>query len=273
MLKIGDFSKFSRVSVKTLRYYDEIGLLKPISVDDLTGYRYYSAEQVTRLHRIVGLKDLGLSLEEISQILKDNLRTDQIIELLHIKQKETLERLRLEETRLKKVEEWLKKVEKEGIMPEYDVVIKRIDKSTVVSLREIIPNYQGIFKLFNEMCSYVFRINAQFAGSAMAIYYDHEYREKDVDVEVAVPVQKTVPVAGKIKITEIPAIDQAASLIHKGSYENFPQAYKALLTWVESNGYQIIGPNREIYLKGPDQFGRGNPEEYITEIQIPVKKA
>ena len=80
MLKIGDFSKFSRVSIKTLRYYDEIGLLKPAEVDKFTGYRYYSVDQLSRLNRIMGLKDLGLSLEEINQLLAGNPSAEKVIE-------------------------------------------------------------------------------------------------------------------------------------------------------------------------------------------------
>ncbi|MBN1862314.1 MAG: MerR family transcriptional regulator, partial [Dehalococcoidales bacterium] len=93
MLKIGDFSRLSRVTVKALRYYDEIGLLKPVSVDRFTGYRYYSAEQLPRLNRIIVLKNLGLSLEEVSQLLNDDLTAEHIRQLLHVKQAEIRQRL------------------------------------------------------------------------------------------------------------------------------------------------------------------------------------
>jgi effector-binding domain-containing protein len=269
MLKIGDFSKFSQISVKTLRYYDEIGLLKPGRVDQFTGYRYYSADQLPRLNKIVGLKDLGLSLEEIGLILIDNLSIEKIMELLQLKHQEALKRMQEEEIRLKKVEEWLRRVEKEGTMPIYDVVIKKLDAQKVASVRDIIPTYGDISGLFNELCAYLGRQRVQFGGPPLSVYYDHEYREKDVDVEVAVPIAGTIPVTKRITIHEIPGTDQAACLIHKGPYENFNQAYKALMTWVEANGYQIVGPNREVYLQGP---GQGDPVSFITEIQLPVQK-
>jgi effector-binding domain-containing protein len=270
MFKIGDFSKFSQVSVKTLRYYDEIGLLKPGRVDEFTGYRYYSADQLPRLNKIVGLKDLGLSLEEIGLILIDNLSIDKVMGLLQIKHKETLARLQEEEVRLKKVEEWLRKVEKEGTMPIYDVILKKIEAKKVASVRDVIPTYGDIGNLFNELCSYVGRQRVTFGGPPMAVYYDHEYREKEVDVEAAVPVNGTIPGTKRIAVRELPGVEQAACLIHNGPYENFSQAYKALMTWIETNGYQIVGPNREVYLQGP---GQGDPSSYITEIQLPVKKA
>jgi effector-binding domain-containing protein len=272
MLKIGDFSKFSMVSVKALRYYDEIGLLKPILVDELTGYRYYSVEQLPRLNKILGLKDLGLSLDEINILLTDNLSAEKVLQILQAKQKETQKRLREEEVRLKKVDEWLKKIEKEGIMPDYDVVIKKVEAQTVISLRDVIPTYGDIGKLFGELCSYVGKKRIKSSGPPMALYYDHEFREKDVDVEAAVPITGNAATTQKIKINQLPEVEQMACIIHKGAYENFNQAYKALMTWIETNGYQIIGPNREIYLKGPGMILKGNPAKYITEIQVPVKK-
>jgi DNA-binding transcriptional MerR regulator len=107
MLKIGDFSKLARVTVKALRYYDELGLLKPVSVDQFTGYRYYSTGQLTQLHRIVALKDMGLSLEEISRLLKDDISIAHILDLLHAKQEEQKQKLEVETERLRRVEEWL----------------------------------------------------------------------------------------------------------------------------------------------------------------------
>ena len=272
MFKIGDFSRLSRVSVKALRYYDEIGLLKPVRVDQFTGYRYYSADQLPSLNRIVGLKDLGLSLEEISWIMAGSFPADKVIELLKVKHREALEHLREEETRLKRVEEWLKKMEKERTMPEYDIVIKKVDALDVISVRDVIPTYNDIYRLFTELCSYLEKQKVQYMGPPLAVYYDQEYREKDVDVEVAVPIAGTLPGTGRIVMHQLPAVEPMACLIHKGSYENLVHAYKALLTWTEANGYQVAGPDREIYLQGPGQDGRDVPETYITELQLPVRK-
>jgi effector-binding domain-containing protein len=270
MLKIGDFSKFSQVSIKTLRFYDEIGILKPAKVDQFTGYRYYSADQLPNLNKIVGLKELGLTLEEISLILADDLSIEKIMDLLKIKHKEMRERLQEEEIRLRKVEEWLKKVEKEGTMPVYDVIIKKVEAQKVASVRDVIPTYGDIGNLFNELCSYLGRQRVQFGGPPIGVYYDNEYRDRDVDIEVAIPLNGTIPTTKRIASHELPEIEQAACLIHKGPYDNFNQAYKALMTWVETNGYLIAGPNREVYLHGP---GQGDPSTYITEIQLPVKKS
>jgi len=272
MLKIGDFSKFSRVSIKTLRYYDEIGLLKPVEVDKFSGYRYYSVDQLPRLNRIIGLKDLGLSLEEIGQLLVNNPSTEKVIELLREKREKAIARLYEEETRLRRVEEWLKRVEKEGAMPDYDIVIKKVETVKVASVRDVIPSYDEISGLFNELFSYLGGQKVQFAGPPLTIYHDAEYREKDADVEVAVPIVGTIPTTERIKVQVLPEIEQAACLIHKGPYENFHLAYRALINWVEANGYQITWPNREVYLKGPGEGNKNDPSTYVTEIQLPVKK-
>jgi DNA-binding transcriptional MerR regulator len=113
MFKIGDFSKLSQVTVKTLRYYDELGLLKPVEVDRFTGYRYYSADQLPRLNRILALKDLGLSLEQIATLFaaRDKLTVEQMRGMLRLKQAEAQERVREEQDRLARVEARLRQIE------------------------------------------------------------------------------------------------------------------------------------------------------------------
>ena len=270
MLKIGDFSRLSRVTVKALRYYDEIGLLKPVEVDRFTGYRYYSVEQLPRLNRIVVLKNLGLSLEEVSQLVNNDLPAEHIRQLLHVKQAEIRQRLQDEQGRLGQVEEWLKQIEKEGIMPEQDVVIKKVDAQKVASVRGVVPTYADISILFNELYPYLMEKNAQFAGPPIAVYHDMEYMEKDVDIEVAAPIANSIPATDRIKVGELAAVEQMACMIHRGSYETIGESYKALMAWAEANGYQMAGPDREVYLKTSHETS--DPSEFITELQLPVTK-
>lgn len=96
--------------------------------------------------------------------------------------------------------------------------------------------------------------------------------EKDADVEVAVQVAGAIPTTERVKVQVLPKIEQAACLIHKGPYEELHLAYRALITWVETNDYQIAWPNREVYLKGPGNGNKNDPSTYVTEIQLPVKK-
>ena len=126
MIRIGDFSRLRRVSVKTLRYYDEMGLLKPVEVDRFTGYRYYEFNQLPRLHRILALKDLGFSLEEIGRLLESDLSAEQMRGMLKLRQAEIRQRVEEETGRLERVELWLRQIEQENSMTNYDVVIKKI---------------------------------------------------------------------------------------------------------------------------------------------------
>ena len=270
MLKIGDFSKLARVTVKALRYYDELGLLKPVSVDQFTGYRYYSTGQLTQLHRIVAMKDMGLSLEEISRLLEDDVSIAHILDLLHVKQEEQKQKLEVETERLRRVEEWLIQVEKEGKMPDYEIVIKKIMPQKVVSIRGILPDYSASGQIFQKMASYVYRSGSQVTGPPLAIYYDDGYKEKDVDTEVAFPIAKDVPSKGEFKCKELSGYDQMVTTIHKGAYNTIGTAYTALGKWIEANGYQISGPCREIYFTDPRSGAP--PNEYITEGQFPVAK-
>ncbi len=270
MLKIGDFSKLARVSVKALRYYDEIGLLKPVSVDQFTGYRYYSTSQLPRLTRIIALKDMGLSLEEIARLLQEDISISHILDLLHIKQGEIKERLEEESLRLTRVEEWLKQVEKEGKMPDYEVVLKKAPLQKVVSIRATLPSYSATGQLFGKLVPYIFQVGGQMIGPPLEIIYDEEFKEKDVDVEVAFPVAADVPSKGEFKCYDLKGYEHMATTIHKGSYNSVSGAYNALMRWIEANGYQITGPSREIYFTDPNSGVP--PSEYVTEVQVPVEK-
>ena len=151
MLKIGDFSKLSQVTIKALRLYDEMGLLKPISVDRFTGYRFYSASQLPRLNRTLAFKDLGFSLEQISQLLNEEISPEQMRGMLRLKQADLQQQIEQEQGRLVRVAARLKQIEQEDVMSDYEVVIKKFEPITVASIREVLPNYAAIAKLFQEL--------------------------------------------------------------------------------------------------------------------------
>jgi effector-binding domain-containing protein len=270
MFKIGEFSRFSQVTVKTLRYYDRIGLLRPAEVDRFTGYRYYSASQLPRLNRILALKDLGLSLEQIGQLLKDDLTPDQIRGMLRLKQVEIQEQLQNEQARLARVEQRLRRIEQEEAMPTQEVVIKSVPAQSVASVRDTV-SIEGLGQLFGEVFGYLGQRGIGPAGPPVGIYHDQEFREEAVDVEIAVPVAGSVPEGERVKARELPGTEQMACLVHEGGYETVGGTYGQLMKWIEANGYRIAGPCREVYLQGPESGG--DPSTYVTEIQFPVEKA
>jgi DNA-binding transcriptional MerR regulator len=270
MFKIGEFSKLSRVPVKTLRYYHQIGLLEPDRIDDFTGYRYYTAVQLTRLNHILALKDLGFSLEQIGQMVGDDLSPEQIRGLLRLKQVELAQQIETEQARLARLESRLNQIEREAKLPAYEIVLKQVETTRVACVRDMVANYQGFGLLYEELFAALGHHSVVPAGPVMGIYYDEEYKESDVDVETAVPVVGGSLPPGRVIIRDLPGT-AVASLVRQGSYDDFTPAYQALMGWIEANGYQIIGPNREIYLRGPE--AGIVPSEYVTEIQFPVAKS
>jgi effector-binding domain-containing protein len=269
MLKIGDFSKLSQVSIKALRLYDRMGLLKPTEVDNYTAYRYYSANQLPRLNRILAFKDLGFSLEQILQLLDDKISPVQIRGMLRLKQAELQQHIEGEMARLVRVEARLRQIEQEDNMPDYEVVLKTIQPITVVSIRETLPKYAAVGQLFNELYDYLHRHGVKPGNYCTAIWHDAGYKESDVDAEAVVVAEKLPPECDRIKVYELPGCDRAACAIHHGSYNTIVQSYNYLLSWMENNGYRIVGPNREVYIQGGSEQDN---ESYITEIQFPVEK-
>jgi len=271
MFKIGDFSRLSRVSVKALRYYDEIGLLKPAAIDSATGYRYYAAEQFTQLNRIIILKEAGLSLDEIGTLLDTDLSVPKISGIIRGRITAIREQVNETAVRLDRLEEWLKEIDKEGKMPEYQVTLKKVEPLLAASIREVIPVYSDISRLYEELFKYLGKSFAFPSGPAMAIYHDTEYKERDADVEAVVPVKRKVRGTARIKVGELPCVPQMACVLHKGDYSSLGRAYQAMTAWIEKNGYHITGNSREVYIQGPGR-SRSDPTSYITEVQFPVEK-
>ena len=155
-------------------------------------------------------------------------------------------------------------------MPEYQVVIKELPSMKVASVRGTVPTYGDIPILWDKICPVFEKHMSIIAGPPLAIYHDMEYREKDVDIEVAIPISTTVPLPDPIKVSDLTAEAKVASMIHRGPYEKLHEAYQAMMAWCETNGYEMAGPDREVYLTGPNDTQ--DPVNYLTELQQPVKK-
>lgn len=272
VFKIGEFSKLSQVPVKTLRYYDEIGLLRPAQVDESSGYRLYSLDQLPRLNMLLALRDLGFKLEQVGVLMQEAITVEQVRGMLRMKRVEIEERLEEERLRLTRVEHRLDRTEREGRMPAYEIVIKKGEPTRVASIRDVVENYGSVGALLGEVFAALGQHGIAPTGPCFAVYYDTEYKERDVEVEAAVPVGGgELPSGGRAAIRELPGHAEMASLVRQGPYDDFTPAYGELMEWIQTNGYRIVGPNREIYLRGPGE--NVPPESFLTEIQFPVAKA
>jgi effector-binding domain-containing protein len=270
MFKIGEFSKLSMVPVKTLRYYDELGLLRPAHVDHFTAYRYYAVDQLPRLNRILALKDLGFSLEQVARLLDGGLSPSHMREIMALKRTELERRVQDEQERLARAAWRLSQIEQEGMMPGYEVVIKRLEPQLVASLRDTVPTYPDTARLFDELYGYLEQVG-EHGGACATIYHDGEYRERDVDAEGVVFLERRVPEGGRVKVYELPAVTMA-STVHHGAFSGLGGAYGELMSWIGASGYRIAGPEREVYLRGPKTKGDQHDADCVTEIQFPVEK-
>ena len=272
MFKIGDFSRLAQVSVKTLRYYDRLGLLTPAWIDRYSGYRYYTAGQLPRLNRILALKDLGFSLDQVKRLLQDDLPVAELRGMMRMKQLELEGQLREEQARLERVENRLRQIEHEGGLPAYEVVLKNVPPQQVLGVRELVAGFEGIVRLFAELHGYLGSQNLVLDVNHphLVVYYDHEYHERGMDVEAAVPLPRPLVSANRFRVHELEAVGDMACTVHQGSIQEMDAARNSLMAWIEANGYCVAGSNRDVYLQAHqiEQLGA----EGVAEVQFPVQK-
>jgi DNA-binding transcriptional MerR regulator len=267
VFKIGEFSALTRISVKTLRYYDETGLLRPAHIDQSTGYRYYSAQQLPRLHRILALKDLGFSLEQIRQALSSHITPQELRGMVTLRRAEQETRVREEQERLSRLEALIKFIKQESLMSA-DVVIKEAGPQWIVSVREVIANYPAIGALYPKVVSQVG--DPAELGLSIAIWHDTEFKERDVDGEAGFFLKQPLAAHGTANMYELAAAT-VASYMHHGPFNRLPEAYQNILRWVEENHYRLAGTFRELYHYISQPVTQDN-ESYVTEIQVPVER-
>ena len=277
MLKIGDFSQLGQVSVRTLHHYDERGLLKPAETDEWTGYRFYSVEQLPRLNRILALKDLGFSLDQISRLTSDDVPAEQLRGMLTLKQAEIERQLTDGRSRLMRVEARLKQIENEGETSPYEVVLKKVAPQTVVSARAVVPTVAEVGRyrcdLYTTVYDWLAKNGGETTGPELALYHNDAYVEENVQMEAALPVREgSASDAAAVEVYELPAVPAMASATFEGeSLWDLPGAVAALFAWAGENGYSSAGPMREVH-----HFGRELDHEdhasFVMEVQLPIAK-
>lgn len=270
MFKIGEFSKLTQVTIRMLRYYDEMGLLKPVEIDKWTGYRMYSVEQIPVLNKIVYLRDSGFNVAEIAATL-DHGTDSFIVAQLTKKQEEIEQTIQLEKEKIKKIELAKKELQSSRSEMHYQVSIKSIPECPVLSLRRIIPTYYAEGELWNELSFFAAQNQVTISNHTFSIYHNTEYKEQNVDVELCAPVKKI----GKnitpftYRVTEAVPI-MACTMVY-GEFSNIAGAYLALAQWLQRNRqYRMLGASRQIAHRGP--WNESNPDKYLIEMQIPLEK-
>ena len=264
LYKIGMFAAMNHVTVKTLRFYEEQGLLMPALIHPETGYRYYTLSQMAVLHQITALKLAGFTLEEIARIHSG---ADEEAVLLK-KKAELLARIADLTRQIAVVDGYLSK-QKNGLSA--PVLVKTIPETTVALMRIRLESYDGLFDRMPEMGALM-----EKAGCTCALpeycftnYLEPGYKDADILVEICESVVEAKKETGDLRFRTLPAI-QAACVFHKGSYRTFSESYETVLRYIEENGYEIAGEIRESYIDGV--WNKDDESEWLSEIQVPVRR-
>ena len=270
MFRIGDFSRIARVSCRLLRYYDEIGLLSPQHVGD-SGYRYYSAAQLPRLNRILVLKELGLSLEQIARVLQDALSPDELRAMLLVRRSDVERAVEAETERLRRIETRIAQIDSDGALSADDVVVRSQPAHRFVSLRRTVDSFSAARGVIRELHEAVKgRVRSSLIGSLVAVAHADEFEADRIDVEIGFTLNESMDTAPTgLTLRELEPMDSAAVCVRVGPPEQAHLVTGKIGAFVEANGYELAGPSREFFLQRPrlDRL-----EESVVEMQFPIRK-
>jgi len=265
MFTIGEFSKITGLTVKTLRFYHEKNLLVPARVDPGSGYRQYDGQNTHTARVIVALRALDFSLDEIAAILAEHNDDADILEFLNQRKQSLQTRIDRDRDIVATIDRMIQQeTEARATMKQstYEIEEKQLEPFLIAGVR-MQCRYNEIGNGFSQIGR---KLGRHISGKPLCLYYDAEYREEDADLEPCMPIRKSVAVEG-ISVRELPG-GPCVSLIHRGPYPQLGRSYEKLLKHCGERGYEIQFPTREVYLKGPGMIFRGNPKNYLTEIQF-----
>lgn len=264
LYRIGMFAQMNHVTVKTLRFYEEKGLLLPAKVDEMSGYRYYTMSQMETLHRILALKELGFSIEDIRRLNRSASEKDFLSKM----KSDILEQISQLTLKLSKLETYLSNPENSLDNP---VMIKTVPACICANVEQVLDDYSQLFDYMPEMGALMEEAGCRCTDPEYCFthYPEPGYMEENIHVETCQAVREKKEVAGVLRFKEFPQIE-AACIYHKGPYTEFARSYDAVLKYIEENDYEICGGIRESYIDGI--WNRDSEDEWLSEIQIPVKK-
>ena len=280
MFKTGTFSKMCGLSVDTLHHYEKMKILIPEYTDSDTKYRYYSAEQLLTVNKIIALKDAGFSLKEIVDILNNEKNTFSLTALLEKKALDLEKTLEQETKRLKRLYTNIFLIKNGGVPLMNEITVKKTEAVLTASLRR--KFHKDLFdeeleNMWTKVNDSIEKHKIKRSIPCLMIYHrgwwnftdDEKEEDKYLDVETAEPVFKTFESGDDVQVYELPAEEKMACVVHHGSFETIGSTFEALFKWIRKNDYTIKGPLREIYHKG--DWAADKPDDYITELQVPVR--
>ncbi|MFK4225341.1 MerR family transcriptional regulator [Streptomyces sp. NPDC019890] len=271
MFTIGDFARHGRVSARMLRHYDAVGLLRPDRTDPSSGYRYYAAGQLAQLNRIIALKDLGFTLQQVQEILEGKVSTEELRGMLSLRRAELETAMTEAAARLSQVEARLRSIESEGHMPTEDVIIKSIPAVRVAELTATAAGYEPehigpvISPLYDELFRRLEAAGVTPTGPGIAYYEDAPEGDGAILVHAGVTVAAAPRPGQDFEIVDLPAVERAATIVHRGPMAAVVPTAQALARWIDAGDHRSAGYAREVTLECPADL-----EKWVTELQEPL---
>jgi DNA-binding transcriptional MerR regulator len=274
VFRIGDFSRIARVSCRLLRYYDELGLLKPAIVGRETGYRFYSASQLSRLNRILVLKELGLSLEQIGRIIDDNVSPTELRAMLLIRRTDVEQAVAAESDRLRQIEARIAQIDSEGQLAVDDVIIRPEPAHRILTVRTTLPSFSAAREVIRQLVQHVPRqVPKATLGPLIAIAHSPEFEPDTLDVELGYVLNGGLDAPARLadgtamQVRELPGAERMAACVRVGPPEQAHLITAKIGQFVEAQGCSLAGPSREVFLQPPrvDRM-----EDAVVEMQFPI---
>ncbi|MEO1289463.1 MAG: MerR family transcriptional regulator [Chloroflexota bacterium] len=275
MLKIGNFSRIANVSVRLLHHYEEIGLFEPAYIDPVSRYRYYKSEQAIQLHKILVLKELGFTLQEIKRYVDQEISHDELMGMLYLKKSQVYQKIEQDLLRLKRIENRLSQLENNQSFITTDVIIKPVDAQTYLSVRNPSLPIHKFNQVLEKIMSAIGKYQIDF-GTLAILEHSQTFPDNTFDLEIGFIIatdkqlsSESLTVTNSLSLSEgeLPYVSQMATLLHIGEWGTAIRSYIALGTWIETHGFEIVGATREIYHDIAVEEGGKN----VVEIQLPIQ--
>lgn len=274
MFLIGEFSKIARVSRRMLYYYEEEGLLAPARIDELTGYRYYSASQIPRINRILALKKLGLTLKQIQRMLDKNISADEIRGMLEMKKAQLEQQVEEELAQINEIEAHLEQIDVDGLLEDYDIILKPIPEQPALMVQEVFPDMTEFRKAIMDVIEILpSKVDQNKLKHLAIIWHSESYEEEDIDAQIGYilnsrATEQVTCGSRVLEPTTIPPVENAATTTRVNPASAPGIYFQQLGNWIETHNYAIVGPYREIFL----ELKLDKTPEVVIDVQFPVKK-
>jgi DNA-binding transcriptional MerR regulator len=276
MFRIGEFAQIAQVSGRQLRFYDQLGLLPPAHIDQQTGYRYYGIRQLPRLNRILALKELGLSLEQIGPLLENDISPIELRGMLTMKRAQIEQSLRDDEARLRHIESRIAQIDRNDGIEGYDVIAKSVPSMPFLSLRCACENMDEVVRMVSAVAEGGGRQIRPALRDKLIVVARNDHDDSKFDLEIGFSLTRvsnaSVRIAGEyvLRSSELPAVETMATIVRPGTNSASHTSFGAVGAWIEANNYEVAGPCREVFLEpitGPPGF-----DGALVEIQFPVRQ-